>query len=205
MILQTHLTGAPEAHCEWLLENLDPPIGAKILDAGCGVGEVSTWMAEFRPDLSFILLNNDDSQLRKCPSGPRFDRWLDDYTDTVLKDHSVDCAMYCWSLGYADLGAILDEAYRVVKPGGKVLIYEPEGTEESKQHFLEVCNYRVYSAEELRAEAVDAGFELLTVEYPETTTELAEKWLDGYGAIELFDRVFRPVRAQLLILKKVGS
>ena len=59
-VLQIHWLAINEVdHCAKLLEILNPPFGAVVADMVAGVGEVARLMRLERPDLQFLLVNNN--------------------------------------------------------------------------------------------------------------------------------------------------
>ena len=122
-ILQIHMLGSnDDEHIASLLSVLNPPPGAVVLDAGCGVGAVAELMAQQRPDLEFVLLNISPAQLAMCPD--RFRKLEASFHDIPLPDASVDVVMFCYSLGHGRLDTALGEAARVLRPGGILFIYD---------------------------------------------------------------------------------
>lgn len=122
-LFQTHRFGASDVEqIEILLAAMSAPLGAVVLDAGCGVGEASRLMAEARPDLSFVLVNLSEYQLSHCPAGERFHRMLGDCHAMPIADGSVGVVMYSSSLCQMDTAIALREAARVLAPGGVLLI-----------------------------------------------------------------------------------
>ena len=70
-LFQTHRYAADDtAQVRLLLDVLAPPRNATILDAGCGIGEVSRLMAALRPDLFFVMSNISPRQLATVPGRP---------------------------------------------------------------------------------------------------------------------------------------
>lgn len=122
-VLQAHLLTADEReHTRRLLKFFDPPRGAAVLDAGCGVGGVARYMQEFRADLSFVMLNISRAQLELCP--PQFPRVEASIEDTGLPPGTFDAVMCNYALGHVRLDLAFAEAARVTRPGGLLLIYD---------------------------------------------------------------------------------
>lgn len=109
-----------DAHCDRLLKWADPPVGASILDVGCGVGAQADYWLAARPDLSITGINLSTAQLAyasiPCCHG--------DMEQLPYSDGSFDMVTYCFSIGHADVSTTLLEAYRVLRPGGTIFIYD---------------------------------------------------------------------------------
>lgn len=119
------LAATDAAHCSILLDHLNPAPGARILDAGCGVGEVARLMREQRPDLDFTLLNISQAQLDLAP--PNMPQLLASFDDIPAPDESFDAVMFNHAICHAaDWLTTFREAARVLRPGGRVLIYDME-------------------------------------------------------------------------------
>lgn len=122
-VLQIFQMGATErAHVGALLDMFDPPEGALVLDAGCGIGAVADLMSDMRPDLRFVLLNVSLAQLEMCRGTHA--RVAADFHRLPVADGSVDAVLFTYSLGHGLLDVVLTEAVRVLKPGGMLFIYD---------------------------------------------------------------------------------
>jgi len=107
-------------HCLRILHWAEIPDGASVLDIGSGVGAVADYWREVRPDLSISLVNLSHAQLTYSAQPS----CCGDMEHLPYQDQSVDMATFCFSLGHADQMRALQEAARVVRPGGAVFIYD---------------------------------------------------------------------------------
>src|SRR6478735_3012109 len=107
------LFGADEReHVAVLLAVLNPPEGALVLDAGCGVGEMARLMHEARPDLDFLLVNASEVQLEHCPT--QFYRLRADFHDLPVPDASADVVVFSYAICQSgDWPRVLREAHRI--------------------------------------------------------------------------------------------
>lgn len=105
--------------------------GEKILDAGCGKGGSSFWLTLNRKvetvGITPVQSQIDDchAQADKLKLKEQTSFVLADYCDTPFKDQSFDVVWACESLCHAkDKSAFYKEAYRLLKPGGRIVIAE---------------------------------------------------------------------------------
>lgn len=103
--------------------------GARVLDAGCGVGGSSMWLAAHREatTLGVTLVPNQVQRASRYAAerglADRCSFRVADYADTGLESGSFDVVWAQESLCHAaDLGRVLREARRVLRPGGRILI-----------------------------------------------------------------------------------
>ena len=124
-VFQIFQHGDEREHVAFLLRAMAPPLNARVLDVGCGVGEVAWLMKAARPDLDFTLLNISPAQLSMCPA--EFDQVCASGENIPLADASFDAAMALYSVGNMDKDAALAEMRRVVRSGGVIFVADIEG------------------------------------------------------------------------------
>jgi cyclopropane fatty-acyl-phospholipid synthase-like methyltransferase len=112
-----------------LAEHADIKEGEKILDAGCGVGGSSVWLAKEK-NCEVIGISLNERQVQKANAFAKkngLDNQLlfeqKDYANTSYPSDSFDVVWAIESVCYADdKGMFLKEAHRVLKPGGRLII-----------------------------------------------------------------------------------
>ncbi len=111
-----------------ILGLLDPPAGARILDAPCGHGRISRRLAAAGMDVTGVDVT--PAYLAQARADPQLPPHTVTYLEGDLRDLPVDGpfdAVVCWlnSFGYyddADCHRVLEEFHRVLRPGGTVVI-----------------------------------------------------------------------------------
>ena len=105
--------------------------GDVVVDAGCGYGGTTVWLAKER-QCNTIGINIVEPHLEKARQHAknkgvedRVNFLLEDFTNTSVEDSSADIF---WSMEASvqavDRLALFREAYRILKPGGKLILVE---------------------------------------------------------------------------------
>jgi ubiquinone/menaquinone biosynthesis C-methylase UbiE len=123
-----------------ILRRLTLQPGEKLLELGCGVGAVLGIMAQHFPGASFAGIDIEPKQIHQAqqylqtlqtPGGdkPAIDLRVGDAARLPWPDNHFDHLYGIWFLEHVPLAqgqAILKEAYRVLKPGGKIYLHEAD-------------------------------------------------------------------------------
>lgn len=158
-----------------LAANLDVPRGAAVVDLGGGSG----WAGELLSRFGFVPIVADVSLPLLRLAKRRFDGTrpghvtVADMTALPLRDASVAAVLAIDALHHVeDLDGVLREAYRVLAPGGSLLLAEPgEGHSESPKSLSEAREYGV------RESDID----------PLRIARLARR--AGFGRVEILPRI----------------
>lgn len=123
-----NLRSALRRENEILAEIAGLKAGDWVLDAGCGLGGSSFFLKEYGCHVDGITLSSD--QVKKAQDKaltlseekrPQFH--VMDFSSTHFPDSTFDCVWAIESMCHAlDKQAFVREAYRVLKPGGKLVI-----------------------------------------------------------------------------------
>lgn len=102
----------------------------RVLEAGCGMGETSTWIArEIGAEMVGINICERQLEIAREMADRRgvtdsVDFRYDDYTEMeTIEDESVDVVWGLESICYAkDKREVLEQAERVLRPGGRIMV-----------------------------------------------------------------------------------
>ena len=104
-------------------------LGTKVLDAGCGVGGSAVWLAKNRGaevtgiTLSQVQKRTAEQNAIRDGVSEKTSFSIQDYLHTSFPDNTFDVVWGLESICYAhNKKDFLKEAYRVLKPGGRVIV-----------------------------------------------------------------------------------
>ena len=180
---------------------LSPKKDGLYLDIGCGTGDYTH--ALFRKGVDFIGIDPSMEMLEQAKiKNPNIDWKLGTAEDTGLKNNSVDGIMASLTIHHwTDLGKAFLELYRVLKPGGHLVIFTAT-PEQMKGYWLNHYFPKMLADSIRQMPAMDlvtttiksAGFNLIQMEPYSIRPDLHDLFLySGKHAPELY---FKPeVRA----------
>ncbi|MCJ7697199.1 MAG: class I SAM-dependent methyltransferase [Thermoplasmata archaeon] len=116
----------------WDMLGLDGTRPLQILDAGCGVGGTSIYLAKKYPMVSFTGISIAPSEIQfatelavqnKVTENTRF--LQNNFCDIKFPDGSFDGVIALESINYAsDTRELFQEMYRILKPGGRLVVLD---------------------------------------------------------------------------------
>lgn len=189
-ILETHKYADSDIeHIRFLQRFMDLPPDAIVVDAGCGIGEVSKLLSEDRPDLMFYLVNLSRYQLSLCPIGDQYAHFLGDFCDLPLIDGYCDAVIFNSALCQMDIEKALSEAARILKPGGILFINDMIRWGGDGEEMELMLAARVLRMSELLDLVIHAGFKVPATLMPGADDSHFRAMLRDGGAEHLLDHI----------------
>lgn len=158
-----------------MLELLDPQPGQTVLDAACSAGLYARTLLQHDPALKVHAVDFSLSFLKKARQYAERDgvKPILVYADVrtlPYQDEVFDAVVCGGSLNeFTDLGRVLGEFARVLKPGGKMwqmyLSKAETALGKGVQSFIRVSGIRFIDPRLLEQEAANAGFKLVRAQY----------------------------------------
>lgn len=116
---------------EKIIKIMKEKISAKknmaIYDMGCGSGVFTSYLAIAYPNSKLIGLDiSKGCILRAKKDFPHIEFRIGDVESTKIKSNSLDLVCYSGILHhFPDFSKAAEEAYRILKPGGRIFSYDP--------------------------------------------------------------------------------
>ena len=122
---------AQESMQDLLAKKLNIKENQIILDAGCGQGIVSAYLAKKHGckiiGISIVPFEIDNAErlAEKSGASPNVEDQLMDYSNTSFEDNKFDAIYAVEAFVHSpDAGATLKEFFRILKPGGKLVMFD---------------------------------------------------------------------------------
>lgn len=180
--------------------------GTKVLDAGCGLGNTSLWLAQHcKAKVTGITLVQKQVDtayaLAKKQNIVGAEFLVADYLKTPFEDNSFDVVWACEALCHAPNKSLFyKEACRILKPGGRVVIAENLRPERPMSAEKEKFLHDIFDAwaipdldtlEEHQQHAASAGF--INFQYKDVTKNV---WI-SYKNLKIIVKRLKPLAVVL--------
>jgi len=123
------------------------PQEARVLDVGCGGGKFTKYIADQRPDVHIVGIDLSKPQIARASKlmrgyGDRVQIELGDATQLAFPDCTFDGVISYGSIKHwASQDAGLAECFRVLKPGGPLLVTEADRSTSFEDAERLIANY----------------------------------------------------------------
>jgi len=130
--------GAKKARRE-VLDRLEIPSGAKILETGIGAGDNLPFLVKHSDHISFFGIDNQQRMLRSCKRNIKkrnlqADLFWANAEKLPFKNHSFDVVFHLGSINlFSNKKQAIDEMIRVARPGTKIIIADE--TQKASKYF----------------------------------------------------------------------
>jgi demethylmenaquinone methyltransferase/2-methoxy-6-polyprenyl-1,4-benzoquinol methylase len=163
----------------WLLARASLSSDDLVLDIGCGTGVLEE---KFAPDANVVGIDLSDEMLEIARS-----KHLSGFNALILGDAerlpfssgSFDKVLSCYAVKYCDLNKFVAQTFRVLKPGGRLVIYDfarPRGLL-GPLHFFYI--YGVFRLLGLLTKRYDTGMSITFSELPQIIART--HWFEELG------------------------
>jgi ubiquinone/menaquinone biosynthesis C-methylase UbiE len=174
--------------------------GRHVLEIGCGNGRVTTWLADQAK--KYVAIDPDSQSLTQAKAAiPRVEFRLGSGERLDFENSSFDVVLFTLSLHHQESRLALQEAYRVLRKGGQLIILEPAVDGEIQQLF-NIFNDETMALVKTLESVKSSEFTLEHQEtfYSEWTFENPEELYNydfGYQDNELHENLIEKMERQL--------
>jgi SAM-dependent methyltransferase len=178
MFIAARLAPTEVEHCQKYYEFMDAPLGAVLVDMGCGVGGFGAYMQKIDPDMRVINVVNDSALIAEMRAANKYCVEAS-YEHTQLPGMFADVVVFNESIGYGDITQAVKEAVRLMKPGAVLIIkdFAPADRRIRELHIHSMA-YTMHRPDTIVAAACSYGLCLDRVDAPE---QYVDHWVDITG------------------------
>jgi len=202
-----NLDGA-DNYAGWIFELIQPHLGGEVLEVGAGHGTFTDMLArQAKRVVASDISERCVSRLRERFSAEESVEILHGSVDSAAAHGPFDSVILINVLEHVedDDGALREICGRLLRPGGRVVLWVPAFSLLYSDFDRRIGHYRRYRRPGLRTQLSDAGYEVLDVRYVNVVGAVA--WLvlarflrrtpTNGTPVKVFDRYFVPVLKRL--------
>lgn len=180
----------------WLLSELTPFLGEKILEVGAGAGTFTKYMLKTNPkEIRSVEPSKEMFEMLKeefegDDTVKPFNGYLDEYYKKI--EGQMDSAIYINVLEHVQHDEEeMKLVHKCLKPGGKVCMYVPAMQSIYGKFDAKVGHYRRYSKKGLKEVMENAGYKVLRINYSDIVGILP--WIVSFKILGREDLSFRQI------------
>lgn len=117
-----------------LIYNFEPKKSADVLDVGCGTGIVTNHLSEYYDTVIGVDMADKIIDTAKLYKKGNTAYLVAPAESLPFKDSSVDLITVASSYHWFDYDRVGREFIRVLRPGGKMVVFRPNGTKDTKMY-----------------------------------------------------------------------
>jgi ubiquinone/menaquinone biosynthesis C-methylase UbiE len=201
---QAYLSPEIERQRQRTIEVIDPQPGEKIVDVGCGPGLLAHELAPAVGDTGRIIGADSSAAMlelakKRCAHLPNIEFVECDATDLEVDEASADLVTCTQVLLYVtDVEKALEEMFRILKPGGRVIIMETDWRGTVLHSYYEDLTEKIIEAWDRAVPSPRGGFSMAMMaqsaeaacEQGIVTASEAQSWLEELSQLGAEDAYF---------------
>ena len=156
---------------DWIFDEIAPYAGQRILEVGCGIGNMTEYFVDRQLLVGVDLLPASvELTRRRHQHHPQVQAYGGDITDAAfvasLQSHRFDTVICLNVLEHiGDDRTALAHMYKLLEPGGRLLLFVPAGSYMFGTLDMALGHHRRYELRPLREQVAAAGFTIERLGY----------------------------------------
>lgn len=155
---------------QWSTELVAPWLGKRVLDAGCGIGNATEQLSAYADYVLAVDLSPENMKVLRhrfadAPHVECAQLDLDENMEEIARKNIDSIVCFDVLEHVEDDRALLDQFFKMVQPGGHLLIKVPAGRWLYGSIDVASAHFRRYIKSELKQKAIQAGWHVKKIHY----------------------------------------